>query len=139
MTKPEYDKKHFIDEGTNEFISNANLEDETRVKTALYVTSFQSSSSYYPMYDLLNDTFKNFTLDIELTDSNSTLGYYEYNVTVSGDYYANTADKNSGITSSGDMEFVIVYIDNELNTCTVAVKDIWGDVYQAMANILFNL
>lgn len=113
-------------------------DDLDRIDKALKATSFPLDNSV-SLKKMITDTFKDYTIDGVLTASDSSIGYYEYTATVTGNYYANTAAKASNTTSKGTIHYTIMYMQNSVSVCTVAVDDVNGDVYKAMSNILFNM
>ena len=126
-------------ENASEGNISISADDKKRVNKALALTTFPNSSNNESMQTAINSTFKDYSLNIKLNKSDSTIGYYEYTVTATGDYYSSIQEKKSGKTSHGSISFIIMYVNDELSTCSVSVDDIWGDVYSGMAKILLGL
>lgn len=115
-------------------------EDKSRIQFALDYTRFPTSpqSSYISMQDAIDETFGDYSMSATLADSNASLGYYQYEITVTGNYYRDTSSKRSGESIEGSINYLIMYMTDNLSSCTPEVEDIAGDVYQSMTRIIFG-
>lgn len=125
---------------TNNGMDLLSEEDKSRIQFALDYTRFPTSSqsSFVSMQDAIDETFRDYSISATLTDSNVSMGYYQYKVTVTGDYYRDTSLKRNGETTEGSINYLIMYMTDDLSSCSPEVDDMFGDVYCSMTRIIFG-